>query len=93
MLALFHALLTPRLHLVKLLLLRRVEQAANLSVSVLMDLLHLGVTIGLRKRTVLMHAFHLRARRLERLPNFRLLIRRQVQVPVNSAVRRAGSGP
>src|SRR5208283_3997337 len=45
---LFHPLLTTRLHLVQLLLLLRVEQAANLRVGVLPDLGHLGVTIRLR---------------------------------------------
>ena len=69
-----HPLFTLGLHFVPLLLLRRVEERADLCVAGFVDLHHFGVAILLRVRSILAQALHLGALGLKCVLHFGLLI-------------------
>src|ERR1700684_4582449 len=71
---------TLGLHLVPFLLLVRVQHCADLRVSRLADVHHLGVSILLGKRTILVQALHLRMLGLQRLLHLGLLIGSQIKL-------------
>src|SRR5579863_1122287 len=78
--AIVHSLLTLGLYFVPLFLLVGVQQRPHLSVSVLVNIHHLGAAILARKRTVLPQRFHLGAFRLEDVLRFRLLIGAELEL-------------